>query len=471
MTSIPFLSDKVSSKQSFIFSICPMARKQRLPFYDSHIYSTALFQLVHIYVWGPNNTRKHNGFRYFLTLVDDYSRATWTHLLSCKGNALSVLQAFTSMVKTHFQSSVQTSRSDNSYELGSSSEVVTFFTSQAVSSTTPSSTFPPFFDIDSSPTPDDATGVLAASNTSSPPIVATDVPAASSTSPLSSSSSSSTSYSDPPYPPPSVNQPSPPAPALSKSTRIVIQPSYLQDYVCNFVLPLLHVSAISKVSQNELHVHEPQHYQHAASHPAWQEAMLKEFQALESNHTWDIVSLPPHKKDIPCKWVYKVKQKSDGSIERYKARLVIRGDTQREGIDFTKTFSPVVKLTTIKCLLTLVIAFQLDVNNVFLHGNLHEEVYMKIPPGLDVSSNSESPSLVCRLKKSLYGLRQASRQWFFKLSEALHSRGYISSLNDYSLFTKSSSDSLVVSAVYVNDILLAGDDISELNSLKMFLDS
>ncbi|XP_019248560.1 PREDICTED: uncharacterized protein LOC109227820 [Nicotiana attenuata] len=115
--------------------------------------------------------------------------------------------------------------------------------------------------------------------------------------------------------------------------------------------------------------------------------MLKEFLALEINETWDIVPLPPHKKAILCKLVYKIKQRADGSIERYKSSLVIRGDTQKDGNDFTETFSPVVKLTAIKCLLTIIVkwgwtVFQLDVNNVFLHGDLHKEVYMKVPPGV-----------------------------------------------------------------------------------------
>lgn len=83
--------------------------------------------------------------------------------------------------------------------------------------------------------------------------------------------------------------------------------------------------------------------------------MLKEFQALEANQTWYIVSLPPRKKAIPCKWVYKIKQRSDGLIERYKARLVIRGESQKEGIDFFETFNLVVKITIVKCLLTLAV--------------------------------------------------------------------------------------------------------------------
>jgi len=227
------------------------------------------------------------------------------------------------------------------------------------------------------------------------------------------------------------------------------------------------------------------YYSQAASVPAWQDAMRKEFDALDANHTWDIVHLPPGKKPIGCKWVYKIKYKSDGTIERYKARLVIRGDTQVEGVDFTDTFSPVVKMTSVKCIIAVAVKnhwplYQLDVNNAFLHGDLDEEVFMKLPPGL-VVSDSASPSssstsssslpLVCKLKKSLYGLRQASRQWYVKLSSAFHSRGYRHSLNDYSLFLKGTPDSLVVVAVYVDDIIVTGHDCDEIAALKVFLDN
>jgi len=119
--------------------------------------------------------------------------------------------------------------------------------------------------------------------------------------------------------------------------------------------------------------------------------MLKKFESFAANHTWDIVPLTHNKKPIPFKWVYKIKQKSDGSIKRYNSRLVIRVDTQKEGIYYNETFFPVVKFTTIKRLLSLAAkkgwtVYQLDVNNAFLHEHLHKEVYMKVFPGLQVSA-------------------------------------------------------------------------------------
>lgn len=133
MRSIPHLSDKLSSKQSFVCTICPMARQQRLSFPDSSIHSSKPFQLVHVDTWGPYNTPTYNGYRYFITFVDDYTRATWTHLLSLKDNAFSILKSFTFMVKTHFHSHIQIFRYDNAFEFGGSHEASKFFLLKMVS--------------------------------------------------------------------------------------------------------------------------------------------------------------------------------------------------------------------------------------------------------------------------------------------------------------------------------------------------
>jgi len=122
--------------------------------------------------------------------------------------------------------------------------------------------------------------------------------------------------------------------------------------------------------------------------------MEMEIKALEVNKTWEIMDLPPNKTPIGCKWVYKIKRRANGDIERYKARLVAKGYTQRKGIDYMETYSPVARLTTIQSILAIASIMdwhleQLDVNNVFLHGDLQEEVYMELPPGVITKKSHE----------------------------------------------------------------------------------
>ncbi|WJZ98115.1 hypothetical protein VitviT2T_016667 [Vitis vinifera] len=214
-------------------------------------------------------------------------------------------------------------------------------------------------------------------------------------------------------------------------------------------------------------------YSEAAAHPEWQEAMRSELQALQANGTWSLTPLPAGKTPIGCRWVYKIKHRSDGSIERYKARLVAKGFTQLEGVDYQDTFSPTAKIIYVLCLLALVAArgwslHQMDVNNAFLHGDLHEEIYMSPPLRLRLQGEE---NLVCRLHKSLYGLKQASRQWFAKFSEAIQSAGYAQSQADYSLFTRKQDKSFTALLIYVDDILITGNDPVSIATTKKFLHS
>lgn len=136
---------------------------------------------------------------------------------------------------------------------------------------------------------------------------------------------------------------------------------------------------------------------------------------MESTKTWTVCSLPKGKHAIGCRWVYKIKISSGGTIARYKARLVAKGYTQQEGIYFAETFPVVAKINTVKTLLDVLSAknwnlTQLDIPNAFLNGDLKEEIYMKLPPGY-TPKNGETlpPNSVCKLQKSLYELKQASR--------------------------------------------------------------
>lgn len=182
-----------------------------------------------------------------------------------------------------------------------------------------------------------------------------------------------------------------------------------------------------------------------------------------------MTTLPPNKRAIGSKWVYKIKYKPDGTVERYKARLVAKGYNQIKGKDYKHTFSPVAKLTTVRTLLALATVkewslHQLDVNNAFLHGTLDEEVYMLPPEGYLALLGQ-----VCRLTKSLYELKQASRQWNTELTKFLLKFGFKQSKKDYSLFVKTAPQGIIVALVHVDDLLLCGDDENEITHLKTSL--
>ncbi|CAH9097621.1 unnamed protein product [Cuscuta epithymum] len=203
---------------------------------------------------------------------------------------------------------------------------------------------------------------------------------------------------------------------------------------------------------------------------SWRDAMQSEIRALENNQTWVMEPLPPGKMALGCKWVYKIKYNSDGTVERFKARLIVFGNHQQEGIDYTETFAPVAKMVTVRLFLAVAAAknwelHQMDVHNAFLHGDLDEVVYMKPPPGFC----SSRPGQVCRLKKSLYGLRQAPRCWFAKLSASLKQYGFQQSYSDYSLFTLTQGSAQLFILIYVDDLIIVGNDSSAIARFKSYL--
>jgi len=161
---------------------------------------------------------------------------------------------------------------------------------------------------------------------------------------------------------------------------------------------------------------EPEKFREAVVDKRWRIAMSNEVDAMEINKTWDLTTLPIGVKAIGCKWIFKIKYHADGTIERFKARLVALGNRQEEGVDYSETFAPVIKMSTVQTFLEVAAKkkwalHQMDVHNAFIHGDLDEEVYMTLPPGFQTGDKN----LVCRLRKSIYGLKQLPRCWFTKL--------------------------------------------------------
>ena len=225
-------------------------------------------------------------------------------------------------------------------------------------------------------------------------------------------------------------------------------------------------SAFASFLANVHRISEPASYKEAVSDPLWQTAMAEELAALYQTHTWDLVPLPPGKHTIGCRWVYKIKTKSDGSVERYKARLVAKGYSQKYGMDYEETFAPVAKMTTVRTLIAVSSIrqwkiYQMDVKNAFLNGDLREEVYMSPPPAI-----AHQPGEVCRLRKALYGLKQAPRAWFEKFSTVITTLGFRASNHDSALFVRCTSAGRIILSLYVDDMIITGDDHDGIESLK-----
>ncbi|KAK2409531.1 putative mitochondrial protein [Trifolium repens] len=578
-----------------ICDVCHFAKQKKLPYASSKSHAKFFFELLHFDIWGPLAISSVHGHKYFLTIVDDFSRFVWIILLKNKFDVSTHVQSFITMIETQYRVTPKIIRSDNGPEfllntffaskgilhqrscvenpqqngrverkhqhilnvgraLLFQSKLPNTFWSYAVSHavflinrvttsvlhqkspyqllydsipdislykvfgclcfastlsshrtkldprarksvflgyktgykgyvlydlysneifisrnvtfyehilpytvTSPSMTkswnYTPSFTIPqpSSTSPTTTTTLPIITPSPTPDILST--PSAHDIAPLPPTPSSTTSLS-----------PTNPIPSTSiqprQSTRPKTTPSYLKDYICSFITdhPSINSSGI-------LYPLSSYHSYHNLK------AMQTELSALDSTGTWLLVDRPPHVKPIGCRWVYKVKHNADGTIERYKARLVAKGYNQIEGLDYFDTYSQVAKLTTVRLVLALASInhwnlHQLDVNNAFLHGDLQEDVYMTPPPNINAK-----PNQVCKVVKSLYGLKQASCKWYEKLTSILVSHHYKQAPSDHSLFIKQTPTSFTILLVYVDDILLAGNSLSEFAHIKQVLNT
>jgi hypothetical protein len=200
----------------------------------------------------------------------------------------------------------------------------------------------------------------------------------------------------------------------------------------------------------------PTNYRSVLADPNWHAAMADEYQALLNNNTWRLVPRPPGANIVTGKWLFKHKYHADRSLARHKARWVVRGFSQQHGVDYDETFSPVVKPATIRTMLSIAASrswpiHQLDVKNVFLHGELEETIYAHQPAGF---VDPSSPDHVCLLQKSLYGLKQAPRAWHQRFASYVYKHGFTAAKSDASLFIFKDGVEMAYLLLYVDDIVL-----------------
>ncbi len=243
--------------------------------------------------------------------------------------------------------------------------------------------------------------------------------------------------------------------------------------------PLLNISNdIQKENYQEsfLDFSEPSSFNeaiHRADSHLWKKAMQEEMSSIIKANTYDLTALPPERFPVSCKWIFKIKRDENGKIIRYKARLVARGFDQEKGVDYQEVFAPVVKFGSIRCLIALTVSLnydlrQLDVNTAFLNGKIDTEIYMEQPPGF-VDAGKEN--LVCRLNKSIYGLKQASRNWYRTIDEELLKIGFKRLISDNCVYVFKEDQNIIYLAIYVDDIIISGNEKRKIDDIITLLNN
>jgi predicted aspartyl protease len=235
-------------------------------------------------------------------------------------------------------------------------------------------------------------------------------------------------------------------------------------------IPIRGTRLLSDVYQRcNIAVCEPANFNEAKLDQKWMVAMKEELHMIEKNNTWQLVDRPQDRKIIGVKWVFRTKLNADGSINKHKARLVVKGYAQIFGVDYSDTFAPVARLDTIRLLLAIAVqmgwkVYQLDVKSAFLNGFLQEEIYVEQPEGFVKKGEEDKVYL---LKKALYGLKQAPRAWYSRVDNHLLSLGFVKSLSESTLYIKQCEVDILVISLYVDDLFVTGNNATLIDEFKM----
>ncbi|GJY49404.1 retrovirus-related pol polyprotein from transposon TNT 1-94 [Tanacetum coccineum] len=470
---------------NFTCECCMLSKHHRLSFLKSDNISPTPFHLIHVDLWGPYKQVALKDEHYFFTIVDDNTRATWTYLVHTKEKIPQLLVSFFAFVKTHFQRQPKVVRSDNGTGVVNKT-CVSFFQAHGVLhqrsiAHTPQqngrverkhrhlldtarafrihvkvldwqSPFeklygkPPTYDhlrvigclcyvADIRPHKDKFANKGIKSVLIGYPVNQKE--------PNVSDATTDNIYSSNHVP---VN-PTTSVP-LRKSSRNSTRPAWLQDFVT------------------------PKAPSSNTSTPHYPLFVSSEFRNSPHSHIAFLANVLANSEPTSYAQAEKdIKYKPDRKVDGFKARLVVGGFNQKEGLDYKHIFSPVAKLATVRVLITIATAkqwplHQLDINNAFLHGYIKDEIYILPPEGY----TKASPGQVCKLNRSLYGLKQASRQCNHELTRFLVSLGFIQSKHNYSLFIKVKGEEFTDVLVYVDDMLITGKFTVEIQTLKQSLD-
>ncbi|XP_020421230.1 uncharacterized protein LOC18775571 [Prunus persica] len=382
-----------------------------------------ILQLVHSDICGPINPTSNGNKRYFITFIDDYSRKTWIYFLQEKSEAFVVFKSFKARVEKESGKYIQILRTDsggefNSHNFASFCELHGIRW-QLIAAYTPQQN-----------------GVAERKNQMIMNMsLAEALP----------SSSARVSI------PNEVQAPS------SEPQRQRKRPSWMIDYVSGDELSNEDTTAYFALFAGS----DPILFAEAVKEEKWKKAMDAEIQAIEKNETWERTNLLEGQKTIGVKWVYKTKLNGKGEIDKFKARLVVKGYNQEHGVDYQEIFAPVARQDTIRLVVSFAAQnswpiFQLDVKSAFLNGKLLEQVYIEEPPGYVIKGNEHK---VYRLKNALYGLKQAPRAWYSCIEAYFEKAGFNKCPYEHTLFIKSGAEGkILIVCLYVDDLIFTGND-------------
>ncbi|PRQ35290.1 putative RNA-directed DNA polymerase [Rosa chinensis] len=499
----------VVSDLDFRCDICELAKSHRISYSPSLNKSPVPFMKIHSDVWGPAKIPSLSGARYFVTFIDDCTRMTWVgwgasqsslqRERGCEGNPRSIIDfdVFEDLENLEERFEGRNSETENAVSeesiVNSETENATAEQSAVVEQSIMNS------ETENATAEQSVVNSETKNATAEQSVVNSETEETTFLDSLNQNQDVSEAYTQdiPPSASPTEDpcQNCPPQVPLNfnessglesveprKSQRVtkgIPKKQYEPDIKAKAKYPIANFMSNHRISGSHALVVDqlsivsiPSNVQDALTDPKWTKAMNEEMEALQKNATWELVPMPVGKKTVGCRWVFTVKLNADGTINRYKARLVAKGYTQRYGIDYEETFAPVAKINTVRILISLAAnkdwpLHQFDVKNAFLNGNLEEEVYMDVPPG--VKNYPSDVGKVCKLKKSLYGLKQSPRAWFGRFSKSMKAFGYRQSNSDHTLFIKRKNGKITALIVYVDDMIVTGDDPKEMNELQKYM--